>query len=382
MVHPDDNMDRMRATAERFGYQYSYSNEKIAYLVAMICLWNGFVRSWPKMPDGKPASIIYDRPLITKPFRSGIGVGGRHLSTLSLIEYPMGLYFDEKTAQNGVNVYFHFTTFNNSVASDGQVHKLNARYENASILREMAQSLPGHTAETIEIVNGHLKEGSSDTVALLCKNRIICPSSSGNRLPGTTMLFVEKIAPTLGLAVEYGDVSVADIFKCEGLVLLGNAVNILGVDKAYFKAENLAGMDAGEPVEKLKVRMMGETRESDVVAYQFKTTQMPAFSVLAKALSDAWTTDRFGKYSICLNDVIVPGAVVAMERAGQRMKEKLSPYDDGRPKKYSMLEVRLPNILRSGASITLPSRIWPKPGVRKVDLRWSNGLRRQSRLNI
>lgn len=385
LVHPNDNEDRMCWTAGKFGYWFDYPRAKLTYLKISLFLWNGFASKWPILGDGSPASIVYCRMLVTKPFRSGIGVGGNHPSTLSILALPMGLYFDADTVKNGANVLFVFPTTNTSIATDGEVHKLNMRYENASRLRETAQEMKMNTAETIEIVDGKLKEGSSDTVALICGNMIICPPHKGNRLNAITIRFVEKIAPQLGLQLEYRNITVADLLRCEGMMLLGNAVNILPVNKAYFRAEDLTGIGAPEPLERFTVRINGEETETDMVAYQYKTIRLPVFNMLKDAFAVAWNTDEFGKYAICINDVLNPDAVELMERIGAQMRSRLSADSHGRPKKHSILPINLPNMLRRGAEegLVLPNRLWPEPGIRRptpADIRWVEGLRNQPQL--
>jgi|GEM_PF-898182 len=385
LVHPNDNEDRMRWTAQKFGYWFDYSSAKLTYLKIATFLFNGFANKWPALENGAAASIVYGRMLVTKPLRSGIGVGGNHPSTLSFIAWPMGLYFNEDTVRNGANVLFDFPTANTSIATDGEVHKLNKRYEDASRLREMAQDMKMNTAETIEIVDGKLKEGSSDTVALICGNMIICPPHKGTRLNAITIRFVEKIAPQLGLQLEYRDIRVAELLRCEGMMLLGNAVNILGVNKAYFREADLTGTGAPEPVERFNVRINGAETETGMVAYQYKTTRLGTFQMLKDAFERAWSTNDFGKYAICMNDIVNPDAVELMEKIGKQMRRQLSSDAHGRPRKNNILPLNLPNVLRTGAEegLVLGNRLWPAPGIREpsaADVKFIEGLRRQPQL--
>lgn len=371
-VHPDDNFDRIAMGARKLGYNFNYSNEKLVYVSAMLALMNGFEKSWP-LVNGKEATILYVRPLITKPWGTGIGVGGSHAAQLSIIVDPMGLYFDN--AELGVDVFFYSTGVKQSFASSEHFSfKANSNYEWAGQLRIMAQSLPIKTSETVAMNDGRLKEGSSDTVAIIKGNCVICPPLSTGRLNGITMRFVESIAGELGFSVIYADLGAKEVLEADGIMLLGNAVNLLGVNRAIFRAQDLKGIQGLPEPEKedtIPMKDIGDEVQKDtqVLTYRFKTTENPVFKKIQRAFADAWEKDAFGKLSVCIqDDIFVPDAGRILEELGHQVRETASRSES------PIVEVSIPNLLREDARLTLENALFPVPRIRRVDTFWSRVL--------
>jgi len=370
--HPDDNTERMREGNRRLGYQFDYSNEKVTYLSMALLGMNGWIGEWPKV-EGIDASVVYIRPLSFFPFSTKIRLGGPHINAVAIIPEPMGSYFDDKSRELGVNVFVFDSPQNPFFAhNEAASLKNNSNYEPASWMRNLAESLS--TAETVKFTNGMLKEGSGDTVGIITRDgTLVFPPLSTGRLNGISAQFVAEMSNRMGYSVELREVSMKDFLDSEGIILLGNAVNFMGVGNAIIPVEYLkkylADADFGRlaPCSK-KTLMIGE-KQSEVWEFRFDSLKHPLFGKIKQAF------ERFlPDYSVCVQDVLEADAGEKLKGIGDSLRKEV-PENSLR-----IMRLPVPNLLREGALLSLDRRLWPKPGKKEVNSAWSSGLKNQNRL--
>lgn len=371
IAHPDDNWDRMRQGAASNMCPFDYSNEKLTYLSLATAIMQGYASSWPKVKkkDGTlaDASILYVRPLYIRALNTGIGVGGDHQFTLVIAVIPMTTYFDSTKADSGVNIYGHFSNITPAFANSEESSKHLSNYPYAGRLRRGAAGIPD-TAETVVILkdSGMVKEGSSDTVAIIKGDKIICPPLSTGRLNAITIRLVEAIAGQLGFSVVYEDVKVPNLIGCDGVLLFGNAVNLLGVQKVYLPESELKGVEVSKAHRSCTYDVFG--RPTLLREYEFGTLQTEIFNKLKKAFSNVYTENPFGKYSVSTEDIFDAKHIGHLEHIGNMLKACQSP----------LVSMNIaPGMARDGALLTLDRRFYPTVGARRPDTSWSSGLQKR-----
>ena len=366
LPHPDDNNERFREGAGRLGYCFDYSNEKLNYLKILALGLNGYLLDWPQV-EGKPAAVVYIRPLNYFQLNTRIRLGGPHYNNVAIIPEPMGSYFSDKTRDIGVNVLVYDSPINQAFALDPALSlKNNSNYEWASYLRNLARQLPA-TAETIKFTGGFMKEGSADSVGVIQGDTVVFSPLSTGRLNGITALFVQETLPKAGGKTRLEQVPLFDFLSSDGIILLGNAVNYMGVGRVMVPEEYLQKYLDGEQREKARPAGFEEHEiEGKMVRmaiFDFGTLSNPVFLKVKAAFEN-----HLAEYSLCINDVLVPDAAEKMKILGERML--------GAVPKNSLNSVflPLPNYLRDGAALVLEKRLWPSPGKREAQTAWSGGL--------
>ncbi len=365
-VHPADNFERLEYSAKRLGYGWEYSAEKLTYLSMLNVLMNGWGVGWPKI-DGKEGTMVYLRPLLHFPFNGGVGIGGRHADLVSIIPAPMNTYFEKDKVLGGVNVLFYDTPLKQAFASIPDLSlKQIGNYGFGGWLKNLAQGLPEKVAETVVFNFGKLKEGSSDTVAIIEGNAVVFPPFETGRLKGITGRFVEASAERCGFYVKHEEITLERALASDGLVLFGNAVNLQGVGKIYVQEKFLREYrvkDAmGKTFERKEFDFEGSSETFRV--YSLDTASHPVFRRIQQAFEMA-----LKEYSICFDDVFVPDAAEKLAVLGKSLRRKIMP-ESGRA-----YRLQVPNMLKEGADLSGNERLYPHIGARLSRDGWADGLR-------
>lgn len=352
--HFADNFERMKEGCQRLGYDFNYPIDKLIYSTFILAGLNGWLVDWPKI-NGKPAYIIYGRPIITQPLDGNIGVVGEHAKEMNIIAVPFQEYFGAQQQKSGINVLIYDTTKAQPFSSDENAVKHSSNYSWPSQIKKAASEIPG-VMEICFFKNGNMKgDGTGDNFGLITEESVIFPHISTGRLNGITARYVEAISPHSGYNVAFGSVALDDVVLGKGLLALGNAVDKNGVNIAYVPEEYHKYITDEKAKEKW-ASLKKETHIFDGKPMEMRVLELHTMETQVYRDVKAAFEKRFSDYSLAADDLLVKDAPEILYEVGKVYKAAM-PFES-----LEWREFKLPNLLRDDApSLISDKGLYPRP---------------------
>ncbi len=205
-----EHLDRLHASARIYGLNSAWSRDELAEAVCETVRRNGF-------------RACYIRPICFFDSHS-LGIRASCPVTTAILAWPWENHFDPERSRAGIRVTVsRWVKFHSSMMPTGA--KSCGQYLNARLAAKDAENRGFDEALMLDI-NGNIAEGAVENIFLVRKGAVLTNDEGSSILPGITRASVIEIARFLGLPVEIGVISPADLAGADEAFFTGTATEV------------------------------------------------------------------------------------------------------------------------------------------------------------
>ncbi len=208
-----EHLDRLYASAQVYGIEVPHKREELAEAICETIRRNEF-------------ATCYIRPICFSDSRD-LGIRASCPTSVVILAWPWASHFDAEKLRTGARVTVsRWVKFHSSMMPT--TSKACGQYLNSLLAVKEAESRGFDEALLLDL-HGNIAEGAVENIFLVTKGVLRTNDERSSILPGITRASVIEIARSLGLTVEIGVLSLADLLRADEAFFTGTATEVMPI---------------------------------------------------------------------------------------------------------------------------------------------------------